>query len=645
MDAQTTPRSPWLAGSEPCPGRLARALVRSLEDRAELERHRPLDLLPARTVHGCIRAAAQADMDKTAIVQLDAADPLAEPRCVSYGELLQAIEQACVLFAQAAGDAKPVVSIICPLVPEALVASWAAETVGIGNPINPFLDIPAAAAIMNRIGSNVLVVGTSQFGPGSWSRLDELTAAVPGLRQVYLLGDQAPAERSFERALAATDRSRFGGLRLRDGGDDAIYMPTGGTTGAPKLVRHTQERQLVDAWLMGALNGPSPEEVVGHGMPNFHVGGLVAIALRAMLFGQTLVTFTAEGFRNPGVLRHFWDIAKRFGITNVIATPTTAAALQAAPGDCANGHRIHNFGCGGSTIPTELLHAFHQRFGVWLREVWGMTELHGVTTGHVEDGNMPVVGSVGRAFAFHEVRAAVLDGMRYVRDVEPGERGILIVRGACVGHGYVDERQNADLFVAGGPHGEVWASTGDIGAVDASGHVWVFGREKDLIVRGGHKIDPRVIEEALQQHPAVQISAAIGRPDARRGELPIVYVQLKAGAQASEAELMDFCGSHIAEKAAVPVALRLIDAMPMTAVGKIAKPTLRAEALKQVAWDVAAEVAGEQAVLGVTLDDKAGRPTAVIRVRAPSAQHAALSDRLRSAFLSFEFQSRFDLVA
>jgi fatty-acyl-CoA synthase len=328
----------------------------------------------------------------------------------------------------------------------------------------------------------------------------------------------------------------------------------------------------------------------------------------------------------------------------VIATPTTAAALQAAPGDSAQGHRIQNFGCGGSTIPVELLHAFHQRFGIYLREVWGMTEFHGVTTGHANDGSMPVVGSVGRAFAFHEVRAAILDGQRYVRDAAPGERGILIVRGACVGDGYVDERQSAELFVIDGPGGAVWANTGDIGAVDEGGHVWVFGREKDLIVRGGNKIDPRVIEEALQQHPSVQLSAAIGRPDARRGEMPVVYVQLKQGAQASAAELLAFCAEHIEEKSAVPVEVTLVPVMPMTAVGKIAKPTLRTEALKNVATSVAGEVAGADAVLGVHMDDKAARATVVVRVRAPAARHEALAAQLRAAFMSFEFQSRFDLV-
>ncbi|HSW20767.1 MAG TPA: AMP-binding protein [Ramlibacter sp.] len=634
---------PWLPGAEPGRG-LARAFVRSDADRAEVEKHSPLDLLPARTLHGCIAFAAMADPGKAAIVQLDGADPLSTPRTVSYAQLLRGIELAACLFVQAAGDATPVVSLICPLVPEALIATWAAETVGVGNPINPFLDVGAVATIMNRIGTNVLVVGSAQFGPGSWSKLQEIVAAVPSLRRVLVLGEQAPDAQSFERALTRIDVAGFRALKLRDGAADAIYMPTGGTTGAPKLVRHSQERQLVDAWLMGALNGPSPDEVVGHGMPNFHVGGLVAIALRAVIFGQTLVTLTADGFRNPAIVPKFWQIAKRFGITNVIATPTTAAALLAAPDASSDGHRIHTLGCGGSTIPVELLHAFHQRFGIWLREVWGMTELHGVTTGHPNDGAMPTVGSVGRAFAFHEVRAALLDGHSYVRDAQPGERGILIVRGACVGEGYVDERQNEELFVVNGPGDAVWANTGDIGAVDAAGNVWVFGREKDLIVRGGNKIDPRVIEEALQKHPAVQLSAAVGRPDARRGEMPVVYVQLKAGAEATAAELLAFCAEHIAEKAAVPVEATVLPLMPMTAVGKIAKPTLRSDAMKKAAAVAAGEVAGDGAVLGVAVDDQAGRPTAVVRVRAPRARHEALTAQLRAAFVSFEFMARFELV-
>jgi fatty-acyl-CoA synthase len=595
-------------------------------------------------LHGCIAAAAKLDPSKAAVVQVNAADPLAPPRSLSYAQFLRGIEQAACLFMDAAAGATPVVSLICPLVPEALMATWAAETVGIGNPINPFLDVGSTVKIMNRIRTNVLVVGSRQFGAGSWDKLSEIAAAVPSIKRVFVVGDQADSAQSFERAIANINVKRFASLSLRDGAADAIYMPTGGTTGAPKLVRHSQERQLIDAWLMGALNGPSPEEVVGHGMPNFHVGGLVAIALRAIIFGQTLVTLTADGFRNPAVIRNFWEVVKRFGITNVIATPTTAAALHAAAGDASDGHPIKNFGCGGSTIPVELLHAFHQRFGVWLREVWGMTEFHGVTTGHPDDGNMPVVGSVGRAFAFHEVRAAVLDGNHYVKDAALGERGILIVRGACVGDGYVDEAQDKELILQGGPGGAVWASTGDIGSLDERGNVWVFGREKDLIVRGGNKIDPRVIEEALQQHPAVQISAAIGQPDARRGEMPVVYVQLKQGAEASEAELLNFCARHVAEKSAVPVEVILLPAMPMTAVGKIAKPALRTQALMKVARAAAAETAGVESVLDLHMDERAGRPTVVINLRTAGADEEVVSANLHKAFMSFEFVAKFEFA-
>lgn len=623
---------------------LARAYLRSDADRAEVEKHEPLNLLPARTIHGCIRAAAALAPQKTAIVQLPVADPLGEPRRVSYAELLGSMEAAACVFAEACEGAEPVVSLICPLVPEALIATWAAETVGIANPINPFLDVAGATAIMNRIGTKVLVIGSSSFGAGSWDRLADIVAAVPSLRRVLVLGENVEPAQSFVHALQKTGASRFPELTLRAGSDDAVYMPTGGTTGAPKLVRQTQERQLIDAWLMGALNGPGADEVVGHGMPNFHVGGLVAIALRAMLFGQTLVTLSADGLRNPLVIRNFWAIAKRHGITNVIATPATAAALHAIPGDAASEHGIRNFGCGGSTIPVELLHAFHKRFGLYLREVWGMTELHGVTTGHFDDGRSPTVGSVGRAFAFHEVRAAVLDGMRYVRDAAPGERGVLIVRGACVGDGYVDARQNVELFVEGGPGGARWASTGDIGEVNTSGHVWVHGRQKDLIIRGGHKIDPRVIEEALQQHPAVQISAAIGRPDSRRGEMPVAYVQLKPQAQATPEQLLEFCAAHIDERAAVPVEVTVVPLMPMTAVGKIAKPTLRSDALKKVAAAIATETAGQGALIDVQMDEQAARATAVLRLRAPREQRPELTDRLKTAFMGFEFQSRFELV-
>src|SRR4029453_6199338 len=117
----------------------------------------------------------------------------------------------------------------------------------------------------------------------------------------------------------------------------------------------------------------------------------------------------------------------------------------------------------------------------------------------------------------------------------------LAIEGPGLGPGYVRARLNASYFVAGTPNGELWGNSGDLGAIDARGYTWLFGRSKDLIIRGGHKIDPKLIEDGLSLHPAVQVAAAIGRPDRRKGEMPMAYVQLKTGETATADALKQFC--------------------------------------------------------------------------------------------------------
>jgi fatty-acyl-CoA synthase len=121
-----------------------------------------------------------------------------------------------------------------------------------------------------------------------------------------------------------------------------------------------------------------------------------------------------------------------------------------------------------------------------------------------------------------------------------------------------------------------------MGRIDKDGYLWVTGREKDLIIRGGHNIEPAVIEETLLAHDAVQLAAAVGRPDAYAGELPIAYVQLRPGARATADELREFARSRIPERAAAPVEVIVLDAMPLTDVGKPMKAELRHEAAARV---------------------------------------------------------------
>ncbi len=162
----------------------------------------------------------------------------------------------------------------------------------------------------------------------------------------------------------------------------------------------------------------------------------------------------------------------------------------------------------------------------------------------------------------------------YVRDCETDEIGLLLISGPNVFAGYLADEHNAGLWLDCGD-GRRWLNTGDLGRQDADGYFWLTGRKKELIIRGGHNIDPAAIEEQLHVHPAVQIVAAIGRPDAYAGEVPVAYVQLKPGMAATETELIQFAQLMIDERAAVPKAIRIVAEMPLTPVGKIFKPALK----------------------------------------------------------------------
>ena len=141
--------------------------------------------------------------------------------------------------------------------------------------------------------------------------------------------------------------------------------------------------------------------------------------------------------------------------------------------------------------------------------------------------------------------------------------------------GFVDANDNQHAFTADG-----WLATGDLGWLDDQGRLNLSGRSKDLIIRGGHNIDPKVIEDAMAGHPAVQHCAAVGQPDAYAGELPVLFVTLKPGAQASEDELLAYVRERVDEPPARPKSVTVLPSMPMTLVGKIFKPELRQLAAK-----------------------------------------------------------------
>jgi len=200
----------------------------------------------------------------------------------------------------------------------------------------------------------------------------------------------------------------------------------------------------------------------------------------------------------------------------------------------------------------------------------------------------------------------------------PGEQGVIVGSGPCVCEGYLDASLDDGFLVGGMPDGRRWGSSGDLGRVDADGYVWIDGRAKDVIIRGGHNIDPSVIEETLLKHREVVLAAAVSKPDSYAGELPVAYVQLVSGAKATAEELQAFAQANTPERAATPKEIILVEKMPLTDIGKPAKVQLRLDAARRAFTAALAEVAGSGGVsVDMVADAKSGN-RAVITV-APDA--------------------------
>ena len=613
-------------------GAVARAQVASIADVRAIERTPFSELLPSWSILGMIEHAAERTPDKPAIVVLDKNEPTLRGRRISYAELAATIRATANRLVEVSARSQPVISILTPLLAESFIATWAGATAGIANPINPFLRVEHVANIMNAAGTTVLVCGTASHGPGAWNDVGTLRAMVPTLREVWRV-DHASGNDLIQQPLGAAAGDRLAFAQPGDPDRTAALLHTGGTTATPKLVRLTERGMLLNAWCCGTWNGNGSADVVAVGMPYFHVGGATCLSLGAMVFGQTMIVVSPDGYRDPCVITRFWDLVDAHGVTMAGSAPTTAAALVASyngKGPPAG----FRFWAGGATVPIQVAREFGESFGVPLREGWGMTELQGgliLNPTAIE----PRIGSIGIPFPYHRARCVALGSRTADVDAAPEAIGVLAISGPCVTPGYLDSARNSELFFDS-PRGEVkWLNTGDLCTIEADGFVWHRGRSKDLIIRGAHNIDPLVIEAALLEHPAVLYAAAIGEPDRDKGEIPVAYVQLRPGASVSESALLAHCRSEITERAAIPRTVRVMPSMPLTAVGKIFKPELRLDAIRHCVRDVAARF-DEDRALSIEVRETGGLVTVVLAALNPSMAGAV--DNVRRELERYTFR-------
>jgi fatty-acyl-CoA synthase len=376
----------------------------------------------------------------------------------------------------------------------------------------------------------------------------------------------------------------------------AAYFHTGGTTGLPKMAQHRHSGVIFNAWLGGTLMYRD-DDVLLCPLPLFHVFGAYPVTLAAAFNGAHVVYPTPAGYRGDGVLDNFWKLVERWRASFTIAVPTALAALMQRPID-ADISTLRLAICGSAPLPLELYKRFERATGVTLVEGYGLTEATCLVACNPPEG-VKKIGSVGLPLPYVHIRilrgkgeATHLCGVDEIGEI------CIASPGVSPGSVYTEEDKNHGLFAE-----DRFLRTGDLGRIDADGYLFITGRAKDLIIRGGHNIDPAEIEEALAGHPDVAMVGAVGQPDPFAGEMPCAYVELVAGAQATPEALMEHLRAHISERAAIPKHLEILPALPKTAIGKVFKPELRKLAIRRV-YDETLAAAGLKARVAAVIEDE-----------------------------------------
>ena len=641
--------------------------IRSLADVRQLEAT-PLDqAITVRSTYEILCNAAHAFGAKTALTFLRDADPATAPIHWSYAQLLAGIHQTANLLHALGVGPEDAVAVLLPGCLEHHLALWGGEAAGIVQPLNPLLTDEKLVALMTAGRAKVLIAYGSDEGAGEagmWSKALRLRSQVPTLTTVLRVAphDERPGTApvlpqggamgtvgavgvagfadvaDFSSLLAAQPDDHLVSGRDIGPEDIAAYFHTGGTTGAPKLARHSHRAQVFTAWSCVQMQGLSSDDITINGYPLFHVAGVLPAALASLSAGVQTIIPTTGLLRNKQVVANYWRLVEKFRPTSLSAVPTVLAALTNVPLDGADISSIRYCRTGAAVLALELAARFERLFGLHVHESLGMTEMAGIST-VTPPGVIGPAGCVGFPMPYTQMRIVALDahGGASDQDLPAGEPGMVLFKSPNVFSGFLDPADTARAFTHDG-----WLATGDLGWVDGHGRLHLTGRSKDLIIRSGHNIDPKTIEDALGAHPAVQLCAAVGAPDAYAGELPVVFATLRPGEQASADELLAFTAQRVDEAPAKPRSVTVIAQMPMTNVGKIYKPQLRAMAALQVAQALVDDTCH---ALGI---DTANHPVVssdehqgvTVQIVAATPHHAVVHARLQEALAPLPVKTR-----
>jgi long-chain acyl-CoA synthetase len=474
---------------------------------------------------------------------------------LTYAELDALSDRLATGLAESGLQPGELVALQLPNIPQFLIAYFGIlKAGGVVVPMNVMLKAPEVAFMLGDSGAKVLI---------TWAGIIEDAAkgaAEAGVSQIYAVGHtEGPAAAvPFEQLLAVPAPGRR--MARRELTDTAVIVYTSGTTGRPKGAELTHMQLYMNADIPGRLFDVKPDDVVLTVLPLFHVFGLSSIMNVCVRFGCTM-----------SLVPRFDPVAVLAAIQRDKATifegvPTMFIALLGHPElDSYDVSSMRVAISGGASIPSPVLDAFEDHFGVLILEGYGLSETASTTTFNRSASERRAY-SVGKPIWGTQTQVWDDDGHELPRGKD--HVGEVVTRGLHVMKGYLNNPQaTAEAFTGD------WLHTGDLGYVDEDGFLFIVGRKKELIIRGGYNVYPTELEDVLHAHPAIAEAAVVGVPDERVGEEVKAFVTLKPGMSLTGPELIAYCKERMAAYK-YPRLVEFLDELPKNATGKIIKDEL-----------------------------------------------------------------------
>jgi len=473
----------------------------------------------------------------------------ADGRRFTLVEFDRAVNRTAELLKSRGVDTGDVVSLLMPNSVEYIVAYFACWKLGaIAGPVNSLLKAQEISFVISDSETKALLVH-SDFLP----TIEEIRSDLPGLRDVIIFDDEAPATTDFggDKLEACVDINRD---------SEAIIIYTSGTTGKPKGCLLTHGNLIANARQISQWLGFTKDDRLLTIMPLFHMNAVSVTTMSALYAGGSTVVspkFSAS---------RFWQIISDYQITSFGSVATMLSMLLTTyPDGVPEGLQTDQLRfamCGSAPVPAEVMRRFEETFHCLVIEGYGLSESTCRSTFNPPDERRRP-GSCGKPIG-NEMRVVDDDD----KEVATDELGEIVLRGENILKGYY---RNSEATATAFRNG--WFHTGDVGYRDGDGFFYIVDRKSDMIIRGGENIYPREIDEVLYQHPAVAAAATIGIPDQLYGEEVAAFIVLKEGREATEDEFIAFCRARLADYKC-PKTVRLVKEIPKGPTGKLLKREL-----------------------------------------------------------------------